>query len=114
MNQPRRKKFFHMLKSVRDFVQEQPDIVRQELNDIIWKLEIDGTLSMPYGEKVSGDLFAIRVIQAGNIRVFYAYGTNDIVYGLHGYVKKTQEIPVHEKRHAIRILRQLRQGGLIK
>lgn len=49
---------------------------------------------MPYGEKVSGeDLFAIRVIQAGNIRVFYVYGLNDIVYGIHAYTKKTQVIP---------------------
>ena len=114
--QPERKKFFHMLQSVKDFVSGQTDDVKQELNDIIWKLEIDGVLSMPYGEKVTNEdnLFAIRVIHAGNVRVFYAYGLNNMVYGLHGYVKKTEEIPVHERRHAIKVLKQLRQGGLVK
>ena len=70
-----RKKYFNMLQSVKDFMRDQPGDVKQELNNIIWKLEVEGTLSSPYGEKMGDDgLFVIRVIQAGNIRVFYAYG----------------------------------------
>ena len=114
--QSERKKYFHMLQAVKDFLSEQSEEIRQELNNIIWKLEVDGMLRMPYGEKVKGEdsLFAIRVIQAGNVRVFYAYGTDNMVYGLHGYVKKTAEIPVHEKNHAVKVLRQLKKGGLVK
>lgn len=69
---------------------------------------------MPYGEKIEGeDLFAIRVIRAGNIRVFYIYGNEDKVYGIYGYVKKTQDIPAHEMKKAKRIAKTLKQGGLI-
>lgn len=70
---------------------------------------------MPYGEKVSGeDLFAIRVIQAGNIRVFYVYGLNDIVYGIHAYTKKTQVIPREHKEQALKVVKVLTAGGFIK
>ena len=82
-----KKKHFYMMQSVKDFMREQSGDVKKELNNIIWRLEINGSLVMPYGEKISGEnLFAIRVIQAGNIRVFYVYGINDIVYGILPYI----------------------------
>ena len=109
------KKKFVMLQSVRDFMRGQPGDVKQELNGLIWMLEQNGALSAPYAEKMSDtDLFVLRVIQAGNIRVFYVYGTNDFVYGIHGYVKKTEEAPQHEKEHAIKIMKKLVQGGYVK
>ena len=89
--------------------------VKQELNSIIWKLETEGSLSMPYAEKLDGEkLFAIRIIQAANIRIFYVYSIADTVLGIHGYVKKTQEIPEKELRYARKMLKQLIQGGLVK
>ena len=112
---PAKKKHFRMMQSVRDFMRDQSGDAKQELNGIIWKLEAEGALSMPYAEKLEGeDLFAIRVIQAANIRIFYVYGIADVVFGIHGYVKTTQDIPEKEKRHARRILKQLIQGGLVK
>lgn len=111
-----KKKFFVMMDAVRDFMREQPGDVKHELNGIIWKLETEGTLTMPYGEKITGEeqLFAIRVMQAANIRIFYAYGSRDYVFGLHGYVKKTQDIPAKEMKQAKRMLMQLIKGGYIK
>ena len=111
-----KKKHFRLLQAVKDFLRDQPGDVKQELNSIIWKLEIDGMLTSPYGEKVSNDdrLFAIRVIQAGNIRVFYVYGIQDSVIGLHGYVKKTEEIPQHELDHARKIVSQLIAAGVVE
>ena len=112
---PKKKKFFVMLQGVKEFLREQPGDVKQELNGIIWKLETEGALSMPYGEKLTGEnLFAIRVIQAANIRIFYVYGLRNFVFGLHGYVKKTQEIPEHEKAQAQKALKELIQGGFIR
>ena len=112
---PEKKKRFYMMQPVRDFMRAQSGDAKQELNGIIWKLETEGALSMPYAEKLDGEnLFAIRVIQAANIRIFYVYGIADIVFGIHGYVKKTQEIPEKEMRYARKVLRQLIQGGLIK
>lgn len=110
-----KKKHFRMMQSVKDFMRDQSGDAKQELNAIIWKLEAEGALSMPYAEKLDGEnLFAIRVIQAANIRIFYVYGIADIVFGIHGYVKKTQEIPEKEMRYARKVLRQLIQGGLVK
>ena len=112
---PKKKKSFRMMQSVKDFMRGQSGEVKRELNGIIWKLETEGALSMPYGEKLEGEnLFAIRVIQAGNIRVFYVYGVKDFVFGIHGYVKKTQNIPEKEMRYARKVLKQLIQGGLVR
>ena len=70
---------------------------------------------MPFGEKIDGeDLFAIRVIQAGNIRVFYVYGIADFVFGIHAYEKKTQEIPERELKQARRVFKALINGGCIR
>ena len=30
------------------------------------------------------------------MRVFYVYGADDFVYGIHAYVKKTRQIPKQE------------------
>ena len=111
----RKKKHFRMMQSVKDFMRGQPGDAKHELNSIIWKLEAEGQLSMPYGEKLEGkSLFAIRVIQAANIRIFYVYGIADYVFGIHGYVKKTQDIPEKEMRRARKVLKDLIQGGLVK
>lgn len=110
-----KKKYFYMMQAVKDFMREQSGDVKQELNNIVWRLETEGALMMPYGEKISGDdLFAIRVIQAGNIRVFYVYGLNDIVYGVHAYTKKTQTIPREHKEQALKVVKILTAGGFIK
>ena len=67
-----KKKHFEMLKQVKAFLRDLPGAVKQELNGLIWKLEEDGYLNMPHAEKIEGEnMFAIRVIQTGNIRIFY-------------------------------------------
>lgn len=116
MKQPiEKKKFFIMLPSVKDFMRDQSGDAKQELNGIICKLEAAGVLEMPYGEKLDEkNLFAIRVIQAANIRIFYVYGMRDYIFGIHGYVKKTQYIPEKEKKQARMVLKQLIHGGLVK
>ena len=69
---------------------------------------------MPYGEKLSGEnLFAIRVIHAGNVRVFYVYGKGNNIYGLSAYEKKTMDIPHHELVLVRKIVRVLKQRGFI-
>ena len=111
-----KKKDFRLLMPLRDFLRPLPIEVKEELNDAIFRLERDGFLAMPHGEKITGegDLFAIRVIQTANVRVFYAYGMGDLIYGLHGYVKKTEQIPAHELKQAKRMLALLKRGGQVK
>ena len=43
----KKKKRFHMMQCVKDFMRDQSGSAKQELNGIIWKLEIEGVLSMP-------------------------------------------------------------------
>lgn len=116
MKQPiDKKKHFRMMQAVKDFMRNQSGDAKQELNGIICKLEMAGVLEMPYGEKLDDkNLFAIRVIQAANIRIFYVYGIDNLIFGIHGYVKKTQSIPEKEKKQARKVLKQLIQGGLVK
>lgn len=73
------------------------------------KLEEDGRLVSPYGEKVEGhdELFAIRLRQGQNVRFFYCYADGDIVWVLSGFEKKTQKTPPAEIRKALKIKREL-------
>ena len=113
MLKPTRKKRYTELLRVTAFMQAQSKEMQHEYADIVDELERNGRLSMPTGEKVDSTLFAIRVIQAGNVRVFYVYGKGNNIYGLHGYVKKTQQILAKEKRLAEKIVKLLRKEDLL-
>ena len=114
MNKPKKKKFL-ALEQVKAFIATREPAVIAEYRALVRELETDGFLSMPHGEKMAGEnLFAIRVIRAGNVRVFYLYGLGDLIYGIYGYVKKTQRIPDCEMKQAKRIIGILKQKGMIK
>jgi phage-related protein len=111
---PKKLKRYFEMPIVAKFMSLQSEEVQDEYKDIVNKLETEGRLSMPYGEKLSGEnLFAIRVIHAGNVRVFYVYGKDNRIWGLYGYEKKTMNIPHHELVLARKIARELKQGGVI-
>lgn len=114
MSSVQKKKRYAELPVLREFIEELPSDERNEYLFIVQKLEINGRLSMPYGEKITDKLFAIRVIQTANIRVFYVYGEEDKIYGLYGYRKKTEKIPDREMKRARKILSCLRQAGMIR
>jgi len=73
------------------------------------KLEEDGRLVSPYGEKVEGhdEIFAIRVRQGQNVRFFYCYADGDTVWVLSGFEKKTPKTPPAEIRKALKIKKEL-------
>lgn len=75
-------------------------------------LESEGRLKMPRGEKVEGqdNMFAIRVMTRGNERFFYCYEEKDAIYVLHGYAKKTLQIPRRELVRALGV-RKMYFGG---
>ena len=109
-----KKKRFIELPPVEKFIAGLPEAVRIEYRDIIDELEKNGRLAMPTGEKLHGNMFAIRVIQTANMRVFYVYGVKDFIYGIHAYIKKTQQIPKSEMKQAQAIAKILRQKGWIE
>ena len=100
--------------SVVSFIAGQSDDAKIEYHKIVDMLENSGRLSMPFGEKLPRkNMFVIRVIHAANFRVFYVYGKGDFIYGISAYEKKTQTIPIHEMKHALKIASELKARGLI-
>lgn len=103
-----KRKTFIPLPAVAHFIEAQPAEVQREYVLIVGRLEADGFLQAPFGEKVEPGLFVMRIRGAdGNARVFYVYVAGNMVYGIHGYVKKTGRIPQHELEQARRIARRL-------
>lgn len=104
------KKTYVALKRVRDFIDQQPEGTRYEYQKIVDQLIKEGFLIEPYGKKLEKDLFEIRVRHENNIRVFYFYHEFDIVYAVHGFIKKTFHTPHHEMRKARKIIKQIKGG----
>lgn len=108
------KKRFIELPDVEKFMENQKQGIFDEYTLIKTELQINGMLSMPKAEKIKGrNLFAIRVMQAGNVRIFYTYGKDDIIWGIHAYTKKTQQIPEHELKYAGKVVKILKQKGWV-
>jgi phage-related protein len=108
-----KKKHYIGLNKVIDFFKSQNEGINKEYKVIINILELEGRLTAPLGEKVNKTLFAIRIIQTGNVRVFYLYGKENYIYGIHAYVKKSKEIPIKEIKIATKIAKELKKENLI-
>lgn len=108
-----KKKHYIELDRVIKFIKTQNTNIRDEYDVIVKILEQEGNLSAPLGEKVNKTLFAVRIIVTGNVRVFHVYGEGNKIYGIHGYVKKTREIPKNELGIANKICNELKKSNLI-
>ncbi|HCE46836.1 MAG TPA: hypothetical protein DET40_25090 [Lentisphaeria bacterium] len=108
-----KKKQYLEFPKLKEFLAGQSVEINAEYMRITDELEQEGKLEYPQGEKVEKDLFAIRIISAGNVRVFYVYAIQDRIYGIHGYVKKTQTIPQKELEYARKIVRELKRQGAL-
>ena len=104
------KKKYVPLPKVREFVADMPEDVQEEYRLIVAMLEREGWLVEPYGKKVDKDLFEIRVRGSQNMRILYFYYVDNLVLGVHGFVKKTQKMPKHEKKQAEKIIRKIKGG----
>lgn len=102
------KKTYIELPNVAEFIEAQPEEVQVKYEKIIDLLEEKGFLVSPYGEKVENGLFAIRVTNPKNIRIFYVYMRDDEIYGIHAYEKKSQKIPDRELNLARKIMKLMR------
>jgi phage-related protein len=56
-------------------------------------------IRMPYSKKVAPHIFELRVKGADQVRIFFTYH-QDKAYLLHGFIKKSQRIPLQELRIA--------------
>ncbi|HKL21802.1 MAG TPA: type II toxin-antitoxin system RelE/ParE family toxin [Tichowtungia sp.] len=105
-----KKKNYMAVKKVRNFIDRQPDEVQAEYLKIVEQLERDGRLIEPFGKKIDKDVFEIRVRRGKQVRVLYFYFTDDLVIGVHGFVKKTQKTPQTEIKQARRVMGRIQRG----
>ncbi len=79
------------------------------LTDLI--LEFGPNLGMPHTQSLSEGLFELRIKgKEGIARVFFCSKVGRRVVMLHGFVKKTQKIPVKELTKARRRLSEIRKN----
>ena len=107
---PAPKKQVEITAQAMDFIFDQSPFVQTAFMDAIHRLESEGRLNAPLGEKVEGcdNLFEIRVrSRDGQFRTFYCYAVGNRIYILSGFVKKTQKTPRSEIRKALKIKKEL-------
>lgn len=104
-----RKKIFIQTEELERFLNLQPVSVQQQFRMIVGCLERDGFLVLPYGKKLSGysNLFEIRIVSGGSVRIFYCYYEAEYVVGISGFIKKTMKTPKKEIQKALRIMQRL-------
>ena len=105
-----KKKSYAAVKKVREFIAEQPEEVQAEYLKIVEFLEADGRLIEPFGKKIDRELFEIRVRRGRQVRVLYFYFLDDLVIGVHGFVKKSQKTPQDEIKQARRVMTRIQRG----
>lgn len=86
------------------------DSRQAEYLSIVEQLERDGYLVEPYAKKIEDELFEIRVRRGRQIRVLCFYHQADLVFGVHGFVKKSRRTPVRELRQARGVVRLIKRG----
>lgn len=104
------KKKIVFTKQAQAFLEAIPESAQNNLRACFARLEEDGFLRSPFGEKVEGQsgLFEIRAKDsAGQYRVFYAYATEAYVILLSGFIKKTQKTPPAEIKKALKIKKEI-------
>lgn len=63
--------------------------------------EFGPLVGMPISKPLGGNLFELRILGSVHIRFIYCYRLGSIVI-LHGFVKKTDKISLHDLQTAIR------------
>ncbi len=85
---------------VEEFLQELSKDLQSDFFDAVSKLSTGEVLSMPLSRNLSsiaGGLHDLRFKdRSGQVRFFYFIKRGDVIYMLHAFKKKTQEIPGRE------------------
>ena len=91
-----------------------PSKIKGRFIRLVELMEEYGTnLGMPHTRALGDGLFELRVKgQEGIGRVIFCYGYGKKVVFLHGFIKKTQEIPLKELRLAKERLKEVKKYEL--
>ncbi len=104
------KKRYIAVKQVQKFIAKQPDMCQVEYLAIVEQLEMDGFLVEPYAKKIDKDLFEIRIRRGRQVRVLYYYNIDDLIIGVHAFVKKTRTTPIREIKQAHKVISKILRG----
>lgn len=63
-------------------------------------------LDMPHSRKIAANLFELRIRGIQEVRIFYTFSGERVVL-LHGFIKKSQKIPLRERVLATQKLHHL-------
>ncbi|MBF0558745.1 MAG: type II toxin-antitoxin system RelE/ParE family toxin [Nitrospirae bacterium] len=94
---------------VREWLKELRKEDRKAIGDDIKTAQFGWPIGMPLIEKIEKDIWYVRTnIRDGIARTFFTIDKNTMVL-LHGFIKKTESIPLNERQTAKRRLKNL--GG---
>ena len=94
---------------VREWLKELRKEDRKAIGDDIKTAQFGWPIGMPLIEKIEKDIWYVRTnIRDGIARTFFTVEKNTMVL-LHGFIKKTDSIPLNERQTAKRRLKNL--GG---
>ena len=81
-----------------EFILEQSSKMRAKIVKTIELLEDEGiNLRMPFSEKISGEIFQLRVqAEGGNARIMYFFIVGQKAILTNGFLKKTNKTPSKE------------------
>jgi phage-related protein len=95
---------------VREWLKELQKEDRKAIGEDIKTAQVGWPLGMPLIRKVERDLWEVRSnITAGIARTFFTVEKDTMVL-LHGFIKKSHEIPLNELRTARRRMRNIFGG----
>jgi phage-related protein len=85
--------------------------IKQDLQDILEKLEIGLNLGMPHVKSLSSispGLYEIRIKdRSGQFRVIYFIRKEEAIYLVHAFRKKTQKLPTKEIQTILKRLEEI-------
>ena len=88
---------------------------RQDRDKVTAKIDFLGeygvALGPPHVKHLQGKLWELRVTGRKQIRILYFVRTGQRIILLHGFVKKTQEVPRREIETALTRMQKVERGG---
>ncbi|OGH64116.1 MAG: hypothetical protein A2821_02400 [Candidatus Magasanikbacteria bacterium RIFCSPHIGHO2_01_FULL_41_23] len=83
-------------KKIEEFIDHLDNIVNPKVFRVIALLEEFGpSLGMPQSKKIGQRLFELRILGKQHIRIIYTFHRDSAIL-LHGFIKKSEKIPLKE------------------
>lgn len=96
-----------IITTVQEFIDNLGTVVSSRVYQDIKSLrEFGKNLGLPYARKIGDNMYELRTLGKTQVRLIYCFAGN-VCYVVHGFLKKTNKIPVKELRVAEKRIKQL-------